>query len=458
MKKIICVILIAVICLSFSSCELSFVSVDNLMRPPKLSGESRHLQAAFEETMNGENSFIIKNPISGENRSSYLFFDIDNDGVEEGIVFYSEISSGDATNVSIFKKNNNQWSRVSEIKGRGEEVYEIDFADVNGDNRYEILISWTFLSEGDKSINNAFSNLNERMLTVYSYSGSSVTVLKTEYFTKLFVNDFNGDKSDEILILNIDLSSIENRTTGKIVRFDEDYSVNDKIGFTLSGMLDIVGISMDSGRHNGENSELTNIYIDGTVSENNLITEVISINKDNFDVTLPLYGANTSEHPPTIRSSKILCRDIDNDTVIEIPTFEALPGGVIITDEQELKSSQLFLTVWSEIGEDGMKPNFKCLYNGTYNYLFKFPQEWENKVTAMYNNNSANLIFYSLDENGQINEKILTFRAFSNEDWQKNGGRYEKITENGVFVYGCIYNSISSAEADEYINNFIIID
>ena len=100
MKKLISICLVLIICLSFSACDFSINTVDTLMRPPKLSGESSLLQKAFEESVSDINGVIMKTPVSGQYRSSYLYFDLEKDGEQEAIVFYSYP-------MSPFEKGNN---------------------------------------------------------------------------------------------------------------------------------------------------------------------------------------------------------------------------------------------------------------------------------------------------------------------------------------------------------------
>ena len=341
MKKVLSIIIILVICLSLSGCNYSIVSVDNLMRPPKLSGESSELQKAFEKTLENPQDVIMKNSISGDNRSSFLFYDLDNDKQSEAFVLYSEPETSELAFCSVFKKVDNEWVKVQSIKGRGEEIYEIDFADVNGDDIFEIVISWIFSSDNQRTISNSFSYMGNRVLTLYSYSGNNLTLMKSEYFTNLYIADFNNDDSDELLLININLTSNENRTIARIIEFAEDYSIIMDDSFTLTNMLEIHNIVTDS--QNGK----TRIFIDGLVSENAFITEVLDINHENFKITLPLYELNTSDNPITIRTSQVLCKDIDNDGIIEIPTLEILGKSTNLTNDN-IEVAPLFLTILSQ--------------------------------------------------------------------------------------------------------------
>ena len=168
MKKIIAILLITVVCLTLSGCDFNIASVDSLMRPPKLSGDSSLLQEAFENSVNYSESVIMKTPMSGDNRSSYLFYDLDNDETQEAFVFYSDPAVEDVAYISAFKKIDGNWSCVSNIKGRGEDVYEVSFADINGDGIKEIVISWNSTSQVELANFSDFGSSRNRTMTIYS--------------------------------------------------------------------------------------------------------------------------------------------------------------------------------------------------------------------------------------------------------------------------------------------------
>lgn len=450
MKRIISMCLILIICLTFSSCDFSISAVDTLMRPPKLSGESNLLQVAFEKSLDND-SVVMKNPISGDNRSSFLFYDLDNDNTPEAFAFYSDPATSEVAYFSIFKKNAENWVRVANIKGRGEEIYEIEFADLNGDGIFEIIISWSFLTATEKSKNNSFTFVSDRVLTIYSYTEKETTLLKTEYFTKIFVDDFNNDKCDDILLININLANIENRTNARLVSFDSDYLVDTDTTLTLSNMLDIYNVVTDNFSGN------TRIYIDGLINENTLITEVINVNHNDFSINLPLYEANTSEIPLTARGSQIFSSDIDNDGIVEIPTFETMPNAFNISNNSS-ETTPLSLTVWSEMKNNELLVDLKGLYNVSYNYFYIISDEWIGKIEVTYNTDNSVLSFHEIsgDETGNI--EIISFKVFNTNEWDDYNGKYTRFLEDEIFVYTYLFNSNSEYNEAMLLKNFVIVD
>lgn len=447
MKKIVLLILTVVICLLFTGCDINFSSVDILMRPPKLSGKNSLLQQTFEETIGNSDSVVMKTPLSGDNRSSYLLYDLDNDSVSEALVLYADPSNDSLAYISIFKYVNEKWDFVSTIKGRSEEIFAIDFADINGDSNLEILISWASSTLQPDSLNSAgLGSINDKNLVIYSYNGNSTTLLKSETYTKLLLEDVNNDNSVDLFILNIGLSNQEKVSEGRIVSFNSEYSVENDIKFNLTGMLDVYNIVCDTYVLNDENH--TRVYIDGAISETGIITEVVDIKHDVFEIKLPFYNSNISAQPLTLRNVRVYCQDFDNDGIIEIPTLEKLDGGVRIPSNNESKQ-YLNLTVWSEVEIDTLTVDSKCLLNGAYGYMFMFPDEWSGKYTAVYNENDVTLSFYSIDENLTLTDRLFSIKVFVDANWEESNPGYIDFDENGIYIY--CYQIFETENKNEYI-------
>lgn len=447
MKKISVLFIALIICCFFSGCNLSISSVDALMRPPKLSGENSLLQQTFESTIGDSENIVMKTPVSGENRSSYLLYDLDNDSVREAIVLYSDPIKDDLVYVTVFKFVNDKWSFVSTIKGRSSEIYSVDFADINGDGRFEILMSWSQVISGDTFAPAGMGSNGEKLLTIYSYNGSSTTLLKNEAYSKLLVEDINNDSADELFILNISFTNQEKVTLGRVVAFDKEYSIEQELKIQLTGMLDVFNIACDNYSINDETH--TRIYIDGSISESGIITEVIDIKHNDLSISLPFYESNISAQPLTLRDVRVYSQDIDNDGIIEVPVIEKLPGGIKLSANDEEKIA-LNLTVWSEINNNELIVDSKCLLNGTYGYMFVYPEDWFGNITAIYNEKNATITFYSLDVNETLTASLFSIKSTFELDWEEDNNGYTKFDENGVYVYG--YLIIDDENEDLYIN------
>ncbi len=458
MKKIVLIIVgVVIICFSFLISNFNFSSVDILMRPPKLSGENSLLQQTFEATVGGSENIVMKTPVSGENRSSYLIQDLDNDSVSEALVLYSNPAKDALVYVSIFKFIDENWSLVSKIEGISEEVYSIDFADLNGDNIYEILISWSSIISNNSLSTADLGGNGDKVLSIYSYGEESTNLVKNETYTNLLIEDINNDYNDELFIINISLSNQEKITSGRFVSFNDDYSIDHDLKFNITGMLDVQNIACDTYSLNGENH--TRVYVDGLISENGIITEIVDIKHNDFEVTLPLYESNISGQSETLRDVRIYSQDFDNDGIVEVPTIEKLPGGMKISSTSN-KKSDLNLTVWSEMNGGLLEEEIKCLWNGTHGYMFEYPQEWIGMYTSIYDESSATISFYSLDEHEKPTNILFSIKTIFEPEWKENSNEYVKIDENGVYIYG--YSIIDKKNNALYVNvienNFALIN
>ena len=101
MKRAFCVLLLFVLLsLTFCGCSPTIANIDDLMRPPKLSGENSGIQEAFELATAGK-TIQMKTPTTGSHRSSYVLYDIDGDGEEEVITFYSDATDETAVYMHV---------------------------------------------------------------------------------------------------------------------------------------------------------------------------------------------------------------------------------------------------------------------------------------------------------------------------------------------------------------------
>ncbi len=456
MKKLIITFFVLLVCASLVFGIYNIKSFDSLMRPPKLGGENSKLQQAFEATVSKSDGIIMKNPLDGEYTSTYLFYDLNGDGNDEALVFYSDLSEDNMACVNVFKKINDEWSFVSKIKGKSEEIYQVDFADFNGDGICELLLSWKSSEPLDSLNSSDYSSMGNRLLSIYSYSEATTKLLKTESYSNYYIDDFDKDDSEDLFLVNISLNDQEKRTSGRLISFYDDYSVSQDQSIVMTGMLNIFNIVSDSVIE--DNKAITRIFVDGTISENAVITEVVNIIQKSFEVSLPLYEQNQSTQPSSLRDSKTSSFDFDNDGEVEIPTLEKLPYSELILKDSD-ESGQINLTVWQELNRTKLSVDEKCIYNSSFKYMFIFPDNWINDVTAIYDYNNDTLTFYNVGKFGRTDEWIFSIKAFYVANWKKDDFDYTKFAENQTYVYGYkFHNNENKNDYLEYLDvNFVSI-
>ena len=125
-KKIIVAVMSLVVLLMCSGCSLNFFSVESLMSPPAQSGKNGEVEAAFKKLMS-EKTIQLRTPMSGDYQTAFVLFDINSDGSEEAIVFYTDSSIDASVRLSFMECINDTWVISADIKGAGSGVYDVTF-------------------------------------------------------------------------------------------------------------------------------------------------------------------------------------------------------------------------------------------------------------------------------------------------------------------------------------------
>ena len=444
MKKIFSVLLsLVIICLSFTSCKSIFSPVDELMRPPRLSGDDKKLQEAFEKSVAEYDNVVMKIPISGKYKSSYNLFDIDGDDSDETIILYSVPFEGNSVIAEIFKYTGNEWVSVSKINTETNEIYEINFADINGDGCYEVLLGLT-----DENFLDDDSRLNlTHILNIYTYDGEKTELVAEELYSNIYIKNLNNDNTDELILFRNNFKNADNLTSARIISYNNDFSISYDNTTDISDMLEIQNIVSDKIVKN--NVEYTRVFVDGSFSDTEFITEIIEIDESNFNVSLPLYSDNMSETPGTLRRNNLYCMDIGFDGTIEIPSTDIFPYSEKIS---EGKTIPLELVIWSEYG-DGFTVKYKTLLNSKVGHVAFIPDEFIGNVSVIYDEENLNLTFYSIDGDGNVEKALFSYRIFTVPQWEENSFNYEKIHENDTYVYSfLIFNSDNYDYYKKYIS------
>ena len=444
MKKIFSVLLsLVIICLSFTSCKSIFSPVDELMRPPRLSGDDKKLQEAFEKSVAEYDNVVMKIPISGKYKSSYNLFDIDGDDSDETIILYSVPFEGNSVIAEIFKYTGNEWVSVSKINTETNEIYEINFADINGDGCYEVLLGLT-----DENFIDVDSRLNlTHILNIYTYDGEKTELVAEELYSNIYIKNLNNDNTDELILFRNNFKNADNLTSARIISYNNDFSISYDNTTDISDMLEIQNIVSDKIVKN--NVEYTRVFVDGSFSDTEFITEIIEIDESNFNVSLPLYSDNMSETPGTLRRNNLYCMDLGFDGTIEIPSTDIFPYSEKIS---EGKTIPLELVIWSEYG-DGFTVKYKTLLNSKVGHVAFIPDEFIGNVSVIYDEENLNLTFYSIDGDGNVEKALFSYRIFTVPQWEENSFNYEKIHENDTYVYSfLIFNSDNYDYYKKYIS------
>lgn len=419
MKKYIAVLLIFVFLISsvFSGCSFELRSIESLMRPPHTSMESE-LKSSINKLLGNQISY--RTPESGENHSAITIRDINNDGIDEAIVFYVNNNDTSVVRMCVLTKQNDSWLLAGDFSGNGSRINTVEFADLNGDKDEEVMVTW-FL----------FDDKSQKVLSVYTSDSEndslSVSACLSEPYNLMSVANVYSDNRKQLLIAYSNMTRDDKKSTLRLIDIDKNDNVNlinetalDERITTLSSMLSDIEPGTTSER----------FFIDAIIADGQCITQVFKWNVDS-EKFVSVFN-DTDKPDATLRSSELLCRDIDDDGVIEIPLKKAMSESV------NSDTSLGYLLVWYKVEKNELIPCEHYVVNLLENYTLYYPSSWKNKVFVKSENMKRKWNFVNAND-----ETLFTISAHSfSESDENNSDNSEMIMVQNDTVYCCIVTDI----------------
>lgn len=346
------VVLFTIAALLFSGCSLlDFFSSENLLKAPKLTGENAALQQAFEAAAGKDISLFT--PISGEFRSSYIKADINNDKIEEALVFYALNNNKTVVHMHILAQENNEWHSIADIAGSGTSVYKVDFFNIDDENNLEIAVTW-LVDDSKKA----------RTLSLYKVSGYSnddenlLTSVATIQLADYIYLDIDSDNINELLYFYYDATGDNEVTTGARLL---DYNVKTKNLLPVSDLPLDSGISSFARILYSQADETFQIYVDCINSDGKLSTVIIFYDNTKSVLSLPqVEGSSVSVF--TVRDQSLSCQDFDNDGSINIPLQLEYEDSYSVGLSDGV-SEQIRYVSWNEFKDGVLYENGKYCIN-----------------------------------------------------------------------------------------------
>lgn len=414
-------------------CINGFRPIDSLMGPPKLEGENLEIQLAFEESV--EKGYKLKSPIVGDYRSAYIFKDLDSDGQNEVIVFYSTETAVDIIRMNVLKKIDGAWKSVADYESSHSEIHRVNFSDLNNDKKKEIIVGWS-----------VYQNELSRNLNVYKIFDTDeiqiVNIFDSTY-SEFDVLDVNGDSKQDIIIFDTDKRTEDSTYNLFMVNYSEDkFELAD--AFPLdSSITSIKSVKYDFDSYNHSRR----IFVDGYKTDSSLITDCIRYDQElNCFERLSIDDVTVSS--VSSRNINILCSDIDSDGIIEIPVIKSIPKSRLISEGSAQMQNQSIVE-WVRFEDNSIDTVCHRIINSKSGFEIQLPETLVDKVTLSNNYRSDIMIFYELleDENGEFSTGELLFSLYYRDNYNESRvpSEYRLLKET---TKGEIYYRIHSAAYD----------
>ena len=447
LKKVIALLLCAVSIFMCSGCSLNFLSVESLMSPPSQSGKKGEVEKAFKKLMTDKN-IQLKTPQSGDYQTAFILFDIDSDGQEEALVFYSDSSVDTSVRMAFLECVNETWMISADVKGSGSVIYDVSFSDMDNNGVYEILVGWSL-----------FDAKTSKILSIYGVSVGekgifTLDALGNEYYSSKAITDFNGDDNDDLVLVYLDDTGEVQKSYFRCFSLSESNEIVKFSDVKLDSRISSVSkIQFDIVRSDG--NVCKRAFVDCIKTDALMFTEMLYWDTENLK-TVRYIKNPVSETP---RSSKIFCRDIDGDGLLEIPSNTTLLGDEKFLTVKIADTNYTFTMLeWLNSYADKSEGSIRTVFNPIDSYLFRVTRP--DVVTVYYNTLEQALKFCLWDGKQKlVKDELLSisFRTENNETQATGKKLFDG--ENGSYYYTISSYGEEFGITDEGVkSSFIIID
>lgn len=396
---------------------------DNLLKPPRPNGEMYDIQLALDRAVTEK--YTLKYPTLGDYRSAILQKDIDGDGIDETIAFYSTTNDNTVTmHINFITKTDGKWQSVGDFKYVASGVETVDFKDMNGDGKLEILVGWAVYGAVDKAVG------------VYGFDGKRLLQHITEEYTHYLCEDVDGDGKLELFVSHLD--SKNQQAHARLIKIT-DNGISEFGNCMLDNTVTSYYKPVVGKLPNGN----TAIYFDAAKGSGTQ-TEILEI-KDDVMVDARILPDGTSIQ--TYRASNATIRDMGKDGIYEIP----IP--VLLTKNPEKESENVYRTEWYVLNEKQLTLSFSALMNYVDGYYIVVPEKWNGKITVTRDTPNRIRNIMAIDEKtGNSSDIIVRVQTLPIE--QKHQAGAIKITDAVEIARGteyCYMVSTGSTVADTAI-------
>ncbi len=406
MKRLLSLMLAVIICFSFSGCNYLLGESDNLLQAPRPDGTLQKIQKALKET-SLKDGYKLKSAKSGSYRAAYILKDINGNGKEEAMVFYTVIEGTTETlNFTVLQSDNDDWSVAANTTLSGTNIERVDFGDLDGDGNEEVIIAWNIYGAP------------ETRLSVFSMVGLQPKGIFEQRYTDFCVYDMDSNGSDDLLIFTID--TIEKLSYCSIY-CGGDAGVQ-KMGEVRTDKSTVGYKNIRRSAVDGNPA----LFVDCILNEGGLFTELITY--QNGKLLAPLYQQSGQSSLTTKRNQDIICGDADGDGVVEIPCGTVMPSG---NDVQ----NSLSLIEWKQYSGGTLRLKERSVVSKAQQYKVLIKEEWLGKFACVATA-ADGIDFYEYSQSTGRGKLLFGINAVSTESYEaENYNDWFIITQNYKTVF-----------------------
>lgn len=412
-------------CLSvgiLGGCSPLSLSNNDTMRPPKTTGEEADIIKLIEKTAGS--SYTLKYPENGTNRSAIVITDLNGDGENEAVAFYKTSAEATSTHMLIMYKQNDDWKISLNTQSQNTDVDRVEFSDINNDGTLEIIAGYKTYD----------ANINQ--LSAFSYKdGTAESINVSQTYTSFVINDFNNNKCNDIMLFSI---SPERKSNASLLTYDQENN-------TLAPLASVPINPNITSFNNIVSGKITNSQIgavvDGIVASDKTVSQVIYYNFNDNSLINGLYKEDdTQQQNPTLRDVKTYSTDIDNNSILDIPSGSKMP----YSSDESLEAVASFVT-WNTFDTDSatLVPQSNMVVNFLSEYYFSVSKEQIGHITARIDSTENSMTMYEWTGDA-VGTRLFKIKTYKSGEWNKIGNKdgYKLLKQNSLYDYCyCLFDN-----------------
>ena len=331
-------------------------------------------------------------PVSGSNIQPVQMMDLDGDGREEALAFFRQSDGEKPLKIHIFTADDdNSYRQAAVIEGSGLAIYSVDYSDIDGDGRMEIIVGWRV-------------SMDLQALAVYSLEPDGARELMRTNYVKYAVADLNKDGKRELTVL----------------RANQDGEGVADCYVSKNGALTL-------------RSSDPALFITGVADGARAITDVLALRGG--ELTNLVLSAITGVSGEVSRFCSVYPMDINGDGVTEVPRTVTLQGE----DADHAVSQRVD---WISYDASGTASRVLSTYHDVADgWYLQLPEGWPERVWVgrSASPDEIGITFYTDSSREESCVPVLRITALSGSERERlavRTGRFILGRNDGVIYVG----------------------
>lgn len=434
MKRILLIIAV-LCCVLLTACSGLSITGYDVLSPPEMHGARSALRELIIESAGGAYTPVY--PSSGEYQNGVIERDIDGDGDDEAIAFCR--TKDDATLILCCHKSGSGYTAAGNATLKGAVIDTIDFADLDGDGREELIILYPDADSPRSS------------LTVVSMTDTVAQADMPASYNAYIISDLDGDDARDILLLS--QSSAVGSASASLLGYQ-----NGRLSVRSACEMDSQMTAYTKITCGQVSPGVSGVFVDGCTAPGEYTTQVLYYDASHDSLMNPLFIYRG--YDSTRRTEEITSADIDGDGLIEFPVC-----SLCDYNEQEPPETVCRRLTWNNYRIADMeliskKTAILCEHEG---FLFNIEDVRVGAVTARYSAPDTVALYTWEYSDGEMRctDLLLTIRRYEKTVYTPDTTLGTTLTTTSDAVYTYEINpaaGIHSFTESEVKGGFIVME